>query len=151
MIRTLVILLCLIFSPSLSTGKPTPPILDLINENDSIVIANHTGRILLAKNEVAKRIPASTLKILTVLTAFHFLGEHYRFPTEFYTDSNDNVKVKGYGDPLLISEILQDIASVLAKKMKRCNSLIVDNSFFSEEIAVLTCLFFANKAILLPF
>jgi D-alanyl-D-alanine carboxypeptidase/D-alanyl-D-alanine-endopeptidase (penicillin-binding protein 4) len=136
MIRALVIFFCLVFLSSLAIGKTTPPILDLINENDSIVVADHTGRILLAKNAIAKRIPASTLKILTVLAAFHFLGEDYRFTTEFYMDGNGNVKVKGYGDPLLISEILQDIASVLAKKMRRCNSLIVDNSFFSEEIAV---------------
>lgn len=135
-LNTLVILLCLIFSPSLAMGNPKTPILDLISENDSIAVADHTDRMLLAKNEVVKQIPASTLKILTVLAAFHFLGEDYRFTTEFYTDGNGNVKVKGYGDPLLISEILQDIASVLAKKIIRCNSLVVDNSFFSEAIAV---------------
>jgi D-alanyl-D-alanine carboxypeptidase/D-alanyl-D-alanine-endopeptidase (penicillin-binding protein 4) len=92
--------------------------------------------MLLAQNEVAKRVPASTLKILTVLAAFHFLGEDYRFTTEFYADGNGNVKVKGYGDPLLISEILQDIASLLVKKITGCHSLVVDNSFFSNKIAV---------------
>jgi D-alanyl-D-alanine carboxypeptidase/D-alanyl-D-alanine-endopeptidase (penicillin-binding protein 4) len=135
-LSALVILLCLAFSPSLAKGKTTPPVLDLIQENDAIVLADHTGRILVAKNEVSKRIPASTLKILTVLAAFHFLGENYRFTTEFYTDDNGNIKIKGYGDPLLISEIIQNIAPLLAKKITRCNSLIIDNSFFSERITV---------------
>lgn len=135
-LSALVIFLCLVFSPFPSVGNSKPPVLDLINDNDSIMVADHTGRILLAKNAIAKRIPASTLKILTVLAGFHFFGEDYRFITEFYTDGNGNVKVKGYGDPLLISEIIQDIAPLLVKKITRCNSLIVDNSFFSEEIAV---------------
>ena len=135
-LSTLVILLCLVFSPSLAKGRTTPPVLDLIKEKDSILLADHAGRILVAKNEVAKRIPASTLKILTMLAAFHFLGENYRFTTEFYTDGNGNIKVKGYGDPLLISEIIQGITPLLAKEITQCNSLIVDNSFFSEEIVV---------------
>lgn len=125
-----------IFSPSLSTGAATQPILDLIKDNDAILVSDHTGRILLAKNDVVKLIPASTLKILTVLAALHFLGEDHRFTTEFYTDDNGNVKVKGYGDPLLISEVLRNIASLLAKKITECNSLIVDNSYFAKDITV---------------
>ncbi|MFH1672218.1 MAG: D-alanyl-D-alanine carboxypeptidase [Pseudomonadota bacterium] len=132
----LAVLLYIIFLPSLSSGTTTQPILDLIKANDSILVADHAGRILLAKNDMVKRIPASTLKILTALAAFHFLGEDYRFTTEFYTDDKGNLKVKGYGDPLLISEVLQEIASLLAKKITRCNSLIIDNSYFSKQVTI---------------
>ncbi len=135
-LSSFIILICFVFLPSLSSGTTAQPILDLVKENDSILVADHTGRILLAKNDVVKQIPASTLKILTVLAAFHFLGEDYRFTTEFYTDDKGALKVKGYGDPLLTSEVLQEIASLLAKKITRYNRLIVDNSYFSNKIAV---------------
>ncbi len=135
-LTVLLLFIFLIVSPSLSMGATTQPILDLIKADDSILVADHSGRLLLAKNDVVERIPASTLKILTALAAFHFLGEDYRFTTEFYTDDKGNLKVKGYGDPLLTSEVLQEIASLLAKKITRCNSLIIDNSYFSKEITI---------------
>ncbi len=132
-VSAFVVFISLIVSSSLF-AEASPPILDLIKADDSILVANRTGHILLAKNDAVKRIPASTLKILTALAAFHFLGEDYRFTTEFYTDDKGNLKVKGYGDPLLISEVLQEITSLLAKKITRCNGLIIDNSYFSKEI-----------------
>lgn len=126
--------IALSFSASLSTGTTTQQILNMVKESDSVLVADHAGNILLAKNDTIKQIPASTLKILTMLSAFHFLGKDHRFTTEFYTDDKGNLKIKGYGDPLLISEVLQEIAPLLAKKITRCNNIIVDNSYFSKEI-----------------
>ncbi|OEU58509.1 MAG: hypothetical protein BAW33_01150 [Desulfobacterales bacterium C00003104] len=126
----------LLFLPSLSSSATARQILDLLKENDSIVVADHSGRILLEKDADIKRIPASTLKILTVLAAFHFLGPDYRFITKFYTDDNANLKIRGYGDPLLISEVIEEISSVLARKISMCNSVIVDDSYFTNNSAI---------------
>ena len=110
-----------------------------IGPKDSILVTDSQGQILLAKNADEKRIPASILKIFTSLVALHYLGEDYRFPTEFYVDGQANLKIKGYGDPLLISEAILKISQVLAVLLKKSvplNNLILDDSYFSEPLTI---------------
>ena len=110
-----------------------------IGPKDSILVTDSKGQILLAKNADEKRIPASVLKIYTSLVALHYLGEDYRFPTEFYVDGQSNLKIKGYGDPLLISEAILKISQVLAVLLKKSvplNNLILDDSYFSEPLTI---------------
>jgi D-alanyl-D-alanine carboxypeptidase/D-alanyl-D-alanine-endopeptidase (penicillin-binding protein 4) len=102
----------------------------LIGKNDSIVVAEPGGRIIYEKNAGKKLIPASTLKLLTSLAALHYLGPQYRFTTEFYLDKDSNLKVKGYGDPLLTSEILIEISKSLSSGIRHINDLILDDSYF---------------------
>ena len=83
-----------------------------ISKNDSILVIDTNGQIILAKNADKKQMPASILKIFTSLVALHYLGDDYRFPTEFYLDGQSNLKIKGYGDPLLISEVIAKISQV---------------------------------------
>src|SRR4029079_12746516 len=45
--------------------------------------------------------PASTLKVLTALTAVDRLGPDHRFTTRVLTDASGNLVVVGGGDPLL--------------------------------------------------
>ena len=106
---------------------------------DSILVTDSQGQVLLAKNADEKRIPASILKIFTSLVALHYLGEDYRFPTEFYVDGQANLKIKGYGDPLLISEAILKISQVLAVLLKKSvplKNLILDDSYFSEPLTI---------------
>ncbi len=106
---------------------------------DSILVTDSQGQVLLAKNADEKRIPASILKIFTSLVALHYLGEDYRFPTEFYVDGQANLKIKGYGDPLLISEAILKISQVLAVLLKKSvplNNLILDDSYFREPLTI---------------
>lgn len=110
--------------------------LDAIMSSDAILVADPNGQIIHKKNVTKKCVPASTLKILTALTAIHGFGRDYRFPTEFYLDQAQNLKVKGYGDPLLISEVWQDISSSLAKRVPNVNHLILDDSYFSGHIRI---------------
>jgi len=110
--------------------------LDSITPSDSILIAAPDGQLLYKKNETKKCVPASTLKLLTALTAIHHLGSSYRFRTEFYTDPDQNLKIKGYGDPLLKSEVLRDITDVLAKKIQNFRNLILDDTYFSHNIEI---------------
>jgi len=110
-----------------------------IGSKDSILVTDSQEQILLAKNADKKLLPASILKIFTSLVALHYLGEDYRFPTEFYVDDQSNLKIKGYGDPLLISEAISKISQVLAvllKKSQPLNNLILDDSYFSQPLTI---------------
>ena len=112
----------------------------LVGKNDAALIADPHGRIIFSKNAEARLIPASTLKIFTALTALHYLGPDYRFTTRFYLDADTNLKLKGYGDPLLISEVFEQIAKTLALKLaptcKRLNAIIVDDSYFLKPVKI---------------
>ena len=82
-------------------------------------------------------IPASTLKLLTALLALETWKPDHRFVTDFDLDENNNLWVKGYGDPFLISEELDLIVTVLKKKgLKKVNGIGIDDSYFSEDIKV---------------
>lgn len=109
----------------------------LIGTNDALLVTDEKGNSILSKNANKPLIPASTLKIITALTAIKYLGEDFRFVTEFYVDRNHNLKMKGYGDPLLVSEILSDIATQISLKGKPTfNHIIVDHSYFETPIIV---------------
>lgn len=110
--------------------------LDMISSKDALLIANPDGNIIMKKNETKRYIPASTLKLITALSAIRHFGQDYRFNTEFYMDRNNNLKLKGYGDPLLISEVWQEISNSLGKKIRDFNNLILDDTFFSQDILI---------------
>ncbi len=94
------------------------------------------GKVICAKNEKEFFTPASILKILTALSALHYLGEGFRFKTEFYMGKND-LKIKAYGDPLLVSEIIDEITDELSKRLPSViDDIIIDDSFFSEDIKI---------------
>jgi D-alanyl-D-alanine carboxypeptidase/D-alanyl-D-alanine-endopeptidase (penicillin-binding protein 4) len=101
-----------------------------------LVVAGPDGQIIYGKNQIKKCVPASTLKILTALAAIHHLGTTYRFKTEFYQDSGQNLKVKGYGDPLLISEVWQEIAQALTPRLRGFKDLVLDDTYFVHDIHI---------------
>lgn len=107
-------------------------ILEQIGANDAIIVSDPDGKILMEKNADKKLIPASTLKLLTSLAALHYLGPSYRFSTEFYIDKDSNLKIKGYGDPLLTSEFIIEAAKKLGMNLKHINDVIVDDTYFKN-------------------
>jgi D-alanyl-D-alanine carboxypeptidase/D-alanyl-D-alanine-endopeptidase (penicillin-binding protein 4) len=83
-------------------------------------------------------VPASTIKILTCLVALEQLGADHRFATHFFLDRGDVLYIKGYGDPLLTSEVVLSIAKTLAAMgVRRLTSIRLDDSAFAlgEETA----------------
>ena len=108
----------------------------LIGSKDAILVSDHEGRILLSHNADQLRIPASTLKILTSLTALHYLGAEFRYSTEFYRDNDGNLSIKGYGDPLLISEVLDNIAVRLKTELAGVRDIILDDSYFAQPLTI---------------
>jgi len=55
----------------------------LVGFNDALLVADSEGQTIIKKNENKKLIPASILKLLTSLGAFHYLGPDFRYTTEF--------------------------------------------------------------------
>ncbi|RPH49918.1 MAG: D-alanyl-D-alanine carboxypeptidase [Desulfobacteraceae bacterium] len=129
---------CCLFSAAQNLYAETIPsdILKHIGADDAIIVSDPDGKIFMEKNADKKLIPASTLKLLTSLAALHHLGPSYRFSTEFYTDKDSNLKIKGYGDPLLTSEFIIDIAKGLGTELKYINDVIVDDSYFEKPTVI---------------
>ena len=133
------LLVLILINPPHLVAQDLDDLRRFIGSNDSILVTDSQGHILLAKNADQKRIPASILKIFTSLVALHYLGEDYRFRTEFYVDKQSNLKIKGYGDPLLISEAILKISQVLAvllKKSQPLDNLVLDDSYFSQPLTI---------------
>ena len=128
---------CILFlNPKLSFAGKLNDLGKLIGNRDAVVVVSPTGDLLFSKNIDQKLIPASILKILTALVSIHYLGSDYQFKTEFYLDQKSNLKVKGYGDPLLVSESLLSIAKTLAVNLKKINDIILDDSYFDRPLTI---------------
>jgi len=125
--------------PDAAYGRLSLPCLTHITSQDALLLAGPDGKILCGKNEKRPCIPASSLKVLTALAFLDRMGPSYRFRTEFYMDATQNLKVKGYGDPLLISEALQEIAVRLKMEIQTFQSLLLDVCYFSPEIVIPGC------------
>jgi D-alanyl-D-alanine carboxypeptidase/D-alanyl-D-alanine-endopeptidase (penicillin-binding protein 4) len=124
---TLFLLFLLIFAlPSYSQDK------------DKSVLLYDTDKkeIIYSENKNTQLIPASTIKILTALAAAEKLGISYRFSTEVYTDNYRNIYVKGFGDPLFISQEINKFCEKTAKNLEHnnYNNIILDQSYFSPAV-----------------
>jgi D-alanyl-D-alanine carboxypeptidase/D-alanyl-D-alanine-endopeptidase (penicillin-binding protein 4) len=103
---------------------------------DAVMVAAPDGSPLVAVHPDLALIPASILKLVTTLAALEKLEPSYRFRTDFYVDPKNNLKIKGYGDPLLISEQLQVIADHLAARLHTIHDLILDDSYFEQPVRI---------------
>ena len=100
--------------------------------NGSYAVADENGAIISSCNPDKSLVPASIIKIQTALAAFHILGRDFRFQTAFYTDQRNNLYIKGYGDPFLVSEEIVIILGKLRERgVTKINDIYVDNSSFS--------------------
>lgn len=110
--------------------------LTLIGPQDALLVTAPDGTVILSANATQKQVPASTLKLLTSLVALHYLGPDFRFSTDFYLDQNQNLKIKGYGDPLLISEVVDLIAQGLSRRLSGINDIILDTTYYAQPILI---------------
>ena len=84
-------------------------------------------------------VPASVQKYATALAALHYFGSQFRFSTDFYMDQNNELGVRGHGDPFLVSEEWQKIAEKLSdipSVPKKSEGLFFDTSLFQENIQI---------------
>jgi serine-type D-Ala-D-Ala carboxypeptidase/endopeptidase (penicillin-binding protein 4) len=108
----------------------------LIGAQDAVMVAAPDGRVLAAIHADTPLVPASILKVLTALAAIHYLGADYRFATDFFMNAHGDLIVKGYGDPLLVSENLAGIARQLAVSIQKARGVVLDDSYFAHPIVI---------------
>jgi len=114
---------------------------DMLGPRDALVVSGSDNRTLFSHNADTLLIPASTLKILTALTAFHYLGENYRFRTEFYLDLDSNIIVDPtYFDTDVVIPGVTDTTEpydspngALCVNFNTVNFKTVNNQFISAE------------------
>jgi len=95
-----------------------------------------SGRVLAAFKDTELLIPASVMKVATSFCALEALGRDYRFETEFLVASGNVLHVRGSGDPGLVSEELSVIAKKLAEKLTRADRIVIDTSYFADDIEI---------------
>jgi len=83
--------------------------------------------------------PASLLKLATTSLAIRTLGLEHRFQTEFWRTKEGGLGLRGFGDPLLISEVWPGIAQALAARPELPRSLtgiVFDTSAFDPKLRI---------------
>lgn len=125
-----------VLSPNLPDAALTKVLVPLLGFRDALVVDGPGGRTHVSINGDAPLVPASILKVLTASALLDVLGTKYRFKTDFYIDKDNNLKIRGYGDPLLISERLEEMAAHLASKIATINHIILDDSYVAQPVVV---------------
>ena len=107
------------------------------NLSAGIVLADDQGKVLYHQNSEQQFVPASILKILTSLAALHLLGEDHRFQTVYFFDEpSKNLYIKGFGDPLFFSEVIDHLCRDICLKTSLVHDIILDQSYFSGQIQI---------------
>ncbi len=104
-----------------------------IIDNGSVVVVDKNNNVLLGYYNNYKFIPASIIKIATSASAFYYLKADYRFRTDISLDNNNNLYIRGLGDPLLTSYELRLMVKFLVDRgLTKVNSIYLDGSFFDD-------------------
>jgi D-alanyl-D-alanine carboxypeptidase/D-alanyl-D-alanine-endopeptidase (penicillin-binding protein 4) len=118
-------------------SKAAPTAIKGLGPQDALLVIDPSGQIVFSHNPDQPMVPASTLKVLTSLAALHYLGATHRFHTDFFLDRHNALGIKGYGDPLLVSEVISDITQRLAEKLPpQINGMLLDTSYFSGPMTI---------------
>lgn len=112
------------------------------NVNIGISIRSlNDNKVIYQKNADRHFVPCSTIKVVTLAAALHYLGPSYRFVTKIFADENikadgsvNNIYVQGGGDPSLMDYDLVKLAQELAQRgvKKIHGDIIVDDQIFDD-------------------
>lgn len=122
----------LLMSTAASPSAGAPP---LVGNRDAVLLKAPDGRTLWTHQPNRLMVPASTQKIVTALAALHYLGEDFRYETHLYRVGED-LRVKGFGDPLLISETLRELSRLAADRVPSIRHLLLDDTYFSSPLVI---------------
>ena len=90
------------------------------------------GREVAALNPDAPLVPASTAKLVTALAALETLGPDFRFPTSFFLGRDGRLRIRGHGDPFMVSEEVRLVADELfARGVRRLRGIDIDTAMFA--------------------
>jgi D-alanyl-D-alanine carboxypeptidase/D-alanyl-D-alanine-endopeptidase (penicillin-binding protein 4) len=102
------------------------------------VVRLRDGHVIYSQRPDELLVPASTIKLFTTATALATLGPDFRFKTDIYGPEpvngviEDDIRLKGYGDPWLVPEKLWYLANRLKYKgvEEIRGNIMVDESYF---------------------
>jgi len=101
-------------------------------DNGCVMLNDEHGKELLAINPDSMLIPASTIKILTAQIALDLLGPEFRFATKCSLSATNDLTIKGFGDPFLVSDELRLLSRhVYNGGITAVKGLYLDDSYFS--------------------
>ena len=104
-------------------------------EQDAILVIEEnetTDKVLYQWRVSEKMIPASLVKLLTTQLSIAKWGLQHQFRTDFFRLGQE-LWVKGYGDPFLVSEELDVIADQLQQiGLQGITSINIDDRYFSD-------------------
>ena len=114
--------------------QPARALLDdyTFGPDDGLLVVDGQSKPIFAWQENKLLVPASLTKLISTQLAIQKWGLEHRFKTDFYLHG-DQLWVKGYGDPFLISEELDLVAEALNKRgvsNQTVKSIYLDNSFY---------------------
>lgn len=130
--------LLLFLLPGFARGEELSALLNgTLHSSDALLVTEEPQRVVFSQNAEAPGVPASVLKIATALFALKTLGETYRFPTDVALSSENILYIKGYGDPLLTSEVLDGYAREVAMELTAAGihdiaGIAVDDLYFDR-------------------
>ncbi len=122
--------------------------LRIFAQTSGILLSDDQGKTIYAINPDKPLIPASTLKILTSLAAIKTLGPDFHYQTwASYDQTTCDLYLKGFGDPLFISEEISKFADQISHHIFKLASkgtissavirnIIVDQSYFASQITI---------------
>ncbi len=112
------------------------------NVNIGVKISSlNNHETIFEKNAQRLFMPASTIKLVTLASALHYLGPSFRFETKVFTDAFDaekksvqNLYLKGSGDPSLMDYDLANLALELKQMgIKKINGQVfIDDQIFDD-------------------
>lgn len=112
-------------------GSACPALGDLAGQG-AYGVADAAGQTIVSCRGDQLLVPASVLKIATTQAALTLLGPGHRFTTEFYTDGQGNLFLKGFGDPSLVTEEVAAIVQQLRSLgLQRVQTLFIDSAAFA--------------------
>jgi len=95
------------------------------------IVSLENNKTLYAYNSQKLLMPASTNKLYTCAAALHYLGSGHRFATRVLK-MNDNLVLKGGGDPDLTIDQLDSLAKIVSSYIKNVDTLYVDDTFLDS-------------------
>ena len=95
------------------------------------IVSLNDDKTLYAYNSQKLLMPASTNKLYTCAAAFHFLKKNHQFRTNVLSNEN-NLVLKGGGDPDLSIKELDSLALEVSKKYKNIDTLFIDDTFLDS-------------------
>lgn len=92
----------------------------------------NSGDKVISLNDKTPRNPASTLKIVTTPASLDVLGGDYKFTTQMFKSTNNDLYIKLGADPFLKSSDLKTLISAAKEKEIVPKNIYIDNTIFDN-------------------